>query len=189
MSGPRPTKDRWLEARERWESNPTETFESISKWVGVSRVAVSKRADKEGWKRPTNLRQIVEKAHLQADAKVTPKLSLVTAETAKRTEQTAVDVRADVLEVHRSEWARHRELFTLEDIQEDFDNGRKAKISAEMLLLRQKGERAAYGLDAIELGDAGSGRELSDVERAAKLAAILARAQAAKAAAKGPDGA
>jgi hypothetical protein len=132
------------------------------------------------------LRQIVEKAQLQADAKVTPKLRDVSQVTGKSTEQAAVDVRADLLEAHRTDWKRHRELFTLDKISADFDEGKKAKISAEMTLLRQKGERQAYGLDDGAAGPEADGRrELSEVERASRIASIMERARKAREAAEG----
>lgn len=147
MSKPRPTKDAWAEARQLWETDPQQTFESIAAGMGVSRPAVSNKAKKDGWERKKTLRQIVERAQIQAD-KVTTKLSDVAGVTLKTATEAAIDVRADVLERHRSDWAQHRALFTLEEISADFDSGKKAKISAEMLMIRQKGERAAYGLDA-----------------------------------------
>lgn len=146
----------WLAARQRWEADPRANFETIGKEMGVSRVAVSKHADKEGWARAKNLRQINERAHLEADVKVTPKLSDVSDVTGKTTEQAAVDVRSDLLVSHRGDWVSHRELFPIADIKADFESGKKAKISAEMLAIRQKGERAAYGLD-IAGDDPGSG--------------------------------
>ena len=149
MSKPRPTKEAWQAARQRWEADPSETFESVSKTMGVSHVAVSKKANTEGWERVQSLRKIVEKAHLQAD-KVTPQLSQVPGAPAKTTVAAAIDIRADLLERHRADWSQHRNLFTLDSIGKDFENGKKAKISAEMLTLRQKGERAAYGLDVAE---------------------------------------
>lgn len=68
----RPTSEMWLAARQQWEANPKENFETIGKSLGVSRVAASKRAAKEGWARPQNLRQILERAQLRADVKVSP---------------------------------------------------------------------------------------------------------------------
>lgn len=112
-------------------------------------MAVSKKAAAEGWERVQSLRKIVERAQLQAD-KVTAKLSEVTSGPTKTTVAAAIDIRADLLERHRADWGQHRTLFTLASIEQDFDAGKKAKISAEMLTLRQKGERAAYGLDAGE---------------------------------------
>ncbi|RTL00413.1 MAG: hypothetical protein EKK59_04485 [Neisseriaceae bacterium] len=147
MSKPRPTKDAWAEARQLWETDPQQTFESVASRMGVSRPAVSNKAKRDGWERKKTLRQIVERAQIQAD-KVTTKLSDLPGVTSKTDTEAAIDVRADVLERHRSDWRTHRELFTLQSISADFDAGKKAKISAEMLMIRQKGERAAYGLDA-----------------------------------------
>lgn len=145
---PRLTQDQWGQARLCWESDPGATFESIATVVGVSRVAVSKRAAKEKWERVESLRSINEKAQLLADTKVSTKPDQVSDETRKRlTVAAAIDVRADVLDRHRADWVEHREHFSLSAIATEFEDGKKAKISAEMLLLRQKGERAAYGLD------------------------------------------
>jgi len=58
-------------------------------------------------------------------------------------------VRADVLDRHRADWSEHRKLFTLQSIAENFDLGKSAKITAEMLKIRQDGERKAYGFDDV----------------------------------------
>ena len=52
-----------------------------------------------------------------------------------------------MVETHQGEWERHRTLFAIDAIKADFDLGKSAKISAERLMIRHKGERAAYGLD------------------------------------------
>jgi hypothetical protein len=177
----RPTTEDWQAARDRWEADPQETFESISEMMGVSRAAVSKKARNpaDPWVRAKGLRELAEKAHQRADerevtAKVTRSDPKVTRETSKKgAEDAAVDIRADVLERHRADWSQHRALFALQSISGDFDAGKTAKISAEMLTLRQRGERAAYGLDIEALPESAAGRELSDVERAARLASIV----------------
>lgn len=143
----RPSVETWLSARQQWEADPAQTHESIAKMVGVTRAAVQKRADKEKWERPQSLRDINRKAQLQADKKVALQLPEVAGVTGKNTEQAAIDVRSAVLESHRKDWIEHRRLFTLQHIAEDFNEGKKAKISAEMTILRQRGERAAYGLE------------------------------------------
>ncbi len=155
----RPHHDAWADARLRWEANTNATFESVGKLLGVSRAAVSKRAGKEAWSRPESLHQINERAQLRADARqakrqgrkvanAVPSTSKVDDATRKEAvADVAADVRADVLERHRADWAAHRGLFDLALIAKDFEMGKKAKISAEMLLLRQKGEAAAHGLN------------------------------------------
>lgn len=175
----RPSKDQWTQARQTWEADSSQSFESIAKTLGCSRVAVSKRADREGWERVQNLRQIVEKAQRKADtkraAKVAPKVTgdasvttEVSAETSKaETVAQAIDVRAEVIEKHRNDWDDHRELFPLTEIKANFEVGKQAKISAEMLMIRQKGERAAYGLDVADVPDTGFEKLLAEIHEAA----------------------
>jgi hypothetical protein len=162
---PRLSRDQWQEARIAWEADPKATFESIGVGYGTSRVAVSKQAAKNDWQKVRPLASINEAAHLRADARtveknkpnasgeVTPKLSpdpeVAPRNSKMATVQQAVNVRADIVERHRADWDEHRRHFELGTIAEDFEQGKKAKISAEMLLLRQKGERAAYGLDDL----------------------------------------
>lgn len=152
---PRLTADAWARARIEWEADPRATYESVARGLGVSRVAVTKHALKHGWERVQSLASIAAAAQRKADAKVAPQLSggdkvaaEVAQEAAKRlSAEAAVDVRADVIDRHRSDWAEHRRLFTLGAIAADFELGKSAKISAEMLQIRQRGEQAAYGLD------------------------------------------
>jgi hypothetical protein len=151
----RPSQDAWETARRTWESDPKQTFESIAQDMGVSRVAVSKRANRadDPWSRPQNMREIVDKAQRRADArevaaKVSAEAAKVAVETRKESvAEEATELRANVLERHRADWSEHRRLFTLAEIKADFEAGKSAKISAEMLTLRQKGERAAYGIE------------------------------------------
>lgn len=148
------TVDQWQEARRTWEADPTATFEAVADQYKVSRQAISKRANAEGWAKVGALRQVVERAQFKADrkvAQVAAQPSEVADATAKRDEQAtieeSVEIRADVIDRHRADWAEHRKFFKLEDLGKDFEAGKKAKISAEMLMIRQKGERAAYGLE------------------------------------------
>ena len=56
-----------------------------------------------------------------------------------------------MIETHREEWSDHRRLFTLEAMlgEDGLGVARMAKTAAEMLKIRQEGERKAWGLDAI----------------------------------------
>lgn len=146
---PRLTADQWAAARIRWEADPALTFGALAGSLGVSHAAVGQRARKDGWQRTPDLRSIADRAQLKADvrerAKLSPHLSDESTKTATR--ELAEDIRADVIERHRADWAEHRTCFKIGDIAADFETGKSAKISAEMLAIRQKGERAAYGLD------------------------------------------
>lgn len=142
---PRLTADQWAAARIKWEADPTVTFTELGKALGVSEAAVRQRAKSESWMKTGAMRGIVERAHIKADAKLRPNFD---GEVQKAGAiEAAEDIRADVIERHRADWAGHRQHFKTGDIAADFDVGKSAKISAEMLLIRQKGERAAYGLD------------------------------------------
>lgn len=139
---PRLSADLWAAARLKWEADPALTFAALGHALGVSDEAVRKRAKAEAWERVRSLKQIAERAQLKADAKVGGKVGGPTT----KSSDLAEDIRADVIDRHRSDWAEHRVHFKIAAIAADFSAGKSAKISAEMLLIRQKGERDAYGL-------------------------------------------
>ena len=145
------TQDQWQEARAKWEADPALTFEALGAELGVSKQAISDKCKKENWQRTPDMKSIRERAQLKADKreldKLDGKLDTSSTKIALEAREAAEDIRADVIERHRTDWARHRNLFGLDAIAADFDTGKSAKISAEMLAIRQKGERAAYGLD------------------------------------------
>jgi hypothetical protein len=147
---PRATKTQWADARRKWEADPKQTHESIAAFLGVSHQVVGRRIASEGWVRVVSLQAIRERAQLEADAKGAKQGAKGAGKGAKTTSDDAIDIRADVLDRHRSDWSQHRRLFGLEAISKDFEAGKKAKISAEMLKIRQQGERDAYGLSADE---------------------------------------
>lgn len=147
----RPSREQKDAARIKWESTPA-TFADIGAEIGVSDTAVRKWASAEGWMKAGSLRSVNERAHIKADEgsseEVRPKFGAepVKAPTTASVDA-AVDMRSKVLQIHRAEWRKHSGLYPLDCIKADFDEGRKAKISAEMLLIRQRGERAAWGLE------------------------------------------
>lgn len=144
---PRLTADQWAAARVKWEADPTLTFAALAGELGCSHVAVSMRSKKEHWQRCPDLRTLAELAHAESDAREAAKLTPQLSPESAKTRAAAVDLRADVIDRHKADWAEHRQHFGIGDIAADFDTGKSAKISAEMLSIRQKGERAAYGLD------------------------------------------
>jgi transcriptional regulator with XRE-family HTH domain len=48
---------------------------------------------------------------------------------------------------HREDWEVFRGIYTLQRIANDFEIGKSAKITAEMLTLRQRGESIAWGIN------------------------------------------
>lgn len=145
---PRLTADQWAAARVKWESDPTITFEAVGQLMGVSRVAVSKRASAEGWERVTDLHTLAQLAHARSDArevaaKVTPELTPETIDA----RNAAVDLRADIIDRHKADMARHRVLHSDAAQAEDLEACKRAKLSIEVLAIRHKIERDAYGLN------------------------------------------
>jgi len=125
------TRQQWQQARVEWESNPDLTITELAKRYGVGRNTVYERIKREGW-RKANIDDCKKEGPLPQSLKAY-----------------ADNVDA-ILQLHRQEWAQHRELYGLEAIAANFELGKAAKISAEMLAIRQKAERAAWGLDERE---------------------------------------
>jgi len=121
------TKQQWQQARVEWESDPDLTITELANRYGVARNTVYERIKREGWR----------KANIDDCKKEGPLPQSLQAY--------AENVDA-ILQLHRQEWAQHRELYGLDAIAGNFELGKAAKISAEMLAIRQKAERVAWGL-------------------------------------------
>ncbi len=144
----------WAAVRMKWESDPRDGYTWIVAEMGlrVSTVAVLKRVRNEGWSKKSVMKSIVERAQVQADEKVNGGVNGQRGFSPELTPcSKAVDLRAGVIERHRAEWDRHRDLFTLDTMMGDTGIivARVAKTSAEAIKIRQDGERRAWGLDAI----------------------------------------
>lgn len=64
-----------------------------------------------------------------------------------------VQARAEVINRHRREWSVSRGLVGEAVGKRDFERAKLAKITSETLSIIQKGERAAWGLDAADPAD------------------------------------
>ncbi len=167
------TPEQWAAARAKWEADAALSHADIAADLGVSRQAVAKRAAAEGWARAPELADLAKRAHLKADRRqvaglVAGPVDSATEKSTLATREAAEDIRADVIERHRADWAEHRTHFRIADIAEDFDLGKRAKISAEMLKIRQQGEREAYGLDAVQQSSAPSSPDWTALIRPAR---------------------
>ncbi|CAK0775967.1 hypothetical protein CCP3SC15_530004 [Gammaproteobacteria bacterium] len=158
------TDKQWLECRIRWEDEPRDGYAWLVAELGlpVSDEAIRKRALKDGWRKKGGLSSIVQQAQLRADIRtanrlVGAKVGEVGGEVGG---SEAVDLRSKIIETHRDEWAKHRGYFPLKDIagidegngergEPNLDLAKAAKAAAEVLKLRQDGERRAWGLDAV----------------------------------------
>uniref|UniRef100_UPI00257A29D6 helix-turn-helix domain-containing protein n=1 Tax=Oceanithermus sp. TaxID=2268145 RepID=UPI00257A29D6 len=129
---PRLTLEQWEEIRARYEGGAS--ARELAREFGVSGQAISKRARKEGWSKGDITKAIVNRAKAKVDGVVDGANS--------RKKALAMDVAADkvadVIKRHRADWDAHRQRFG--HVPEDFEQGKLAKISAEMLRIRHQGE-------------------------------------------------
>lgn len=136
---PRLTADVWETVRAEREAGAS--FPELASRWHISHQAIQRRAKKEQWGDGRDVGEVVRR-------KVAEKIAGVAGCNPKKKAE-ALDAAASrvaqIVTLHQQEWADHREQFG--SVPEDFDAGKLAKISAEMLKIRQEGERRAHGLD------------------------------------------
>lgn len=161
-------EDRFAAARALYEGTPGMTFKMCAEKTGMGKSTLERRAAAEGWKKLYgNLKPGEMTADAQRAADLFNRLldeygpeiteadkALVTAEV---THQVAVDIRGEMLDRHRREWAAPRamsaEAVRMRETNPEkaFDRAKMAKITAETLKIIQDGERKAHGIDAGDL--------------------------------------
>ena len=154
---PRLTADQWETIRAEREAG--ESFDKLAQAHGVTKAAIIKQAKKHNWSDGTDVGAAVRR-------KVTEMVTgVVTGGNPEKKAQAIEKAAAKVVAVvasHQKEWHDHRERFGVPktsaevEVKESFEDAKLAKITAEMLMIRQKGERAAHGL---EDGETGQSRE------------------------------
>lgn len=160
----RMTPAQWQAARDRWEHDPRDGYLWLVGELAlpVSHVAVFKRARKEGWAKKVCLKSIVERAHRQADKVNLP----VNEKSGPLTDAEAVDLRSEIIDTHRREWKDHRGLFPLSAmaVEGGLKLAQAAKSAADMLKVRQDGERRAWGLDALETETTSGNKTIEELD-------------------------
>lgn len=135
---PRLTADQWAEVRAEYEMG--DSLNVVAERHGMSRAAVQKRAKAESWTQ--NVVSLIRQ-------KVAEKVAgIVAGGDAKKTAELldqAVEKGAEIVRRQQEDWETHRERFG--PVPADFEDGKLAKITAEMLKIRHDGERTAHGLD------------------------------------------
>lgn len=157
-------EDRYVAARVLYETTPGATFASVAEETGISYRSIEARSKADGgWTKRSLLPPsgMNEAAQAVADT-YTAKLADYGDEISVEQKQvalqetaveTAVDLRAQLIDRHRREWAAPRRL-VYEAIQKrDFELAKLAKISTESLRNIQDGERKAWGIDKGEGDD------------------------------------
>lgn len=139
---PRLTADQWEQIRAEREAGAS--FDTLAQRYGVSKTAIIKRAKAERWSDGRDVGEIIRR-------KVTEKVTgaVTTGNPKKRAEaiDAAAERAAELVRRHQAEWEDHRARFG--SVPDSFEDGKLAKISAEMLRIRQEGERRAWGLDEV----------------------------------------
>lgn len=147
-------------ARSLWQGNPLMTIRQVADEMGIPYATVSKwskggdTGNGPRWAKST--KDMSERAHTAADTyrgklsdlgpEITGEQQQQAADSAA--DETAVELRAKVLERHRKEWNAPRTI-SYEAIKEkNFDRMKQAKITAETLKIIQDGERKAWGIDS-----------------------------------------
>ena len=136
------TADQWETIRAEREAG--KSFPELAKKHGVSHQAIQKRAKNEGWGDGADIGVTVRR-------KVAEKVAGLVAGCNPKKKAEALENAAkkgfDIIQRHQKDWDEHHRLFTVAGVATEFETGKSAKICAEMLAIRQKAERAAYGLE------------------------------------------
>ena len=147
------SKERKAAARALYEGDPNISLRGVAEETGIPFDTLEGWCWREKWRKPVE--PMGERAQLAADnytgkmSELGPEASAedkAVAEVQAR-EQTAVDLRAQVLDRHRKEWAAPRQLSYEAVKARDFEKAKLAKITSETLKIIQDGERKAWGLD------------------------------------------
>lgn len=132
---------KWETIRAEYETGGSQN--ELAKKHEVSRAAIQKRIKKEGWTQ--------EDISAAVNRKVAEKVAGVVAGSNPLKKAKAIDAEADrvvtVISRHRNEWNRHIGLVTKAVDESDFETAKLAKITAETIMIRQTGERRAWGID------------------------------------------
>ena len=151
-------EERYAAARIMYEATPGMTYAKLAEETGISWRSLEERGRKEGWAKRHLLppQGLTEAAQELADT-YTGKLQEYGPELSPEQKQaalqetvieTAVELRAQLIERHRREWGAIRQM-VYEGIKkrEYGDVAKLAKISAETLQIIQSNERKSWGIE------------------------------------------
>lgn len=165
-------------ARALFEGTPGATCQSVSIEMKVPVGTVRRWKSEDGWtpaartilNLPGRAGALADTFKVKMSQLGKPLSDEVAAEEAAKemSNEFAVDVRANLLDRHRKEWAAPRKLI-YEAVQKgDIDKARLAKITGETLQLIQAGECRAYGM-TLEARGADSARTVVLIDREAEV--------------------
>lgn len=129
----------WEAIRAEYEAGASQA--DLSRRHGVSRKAIQKHIEAEGW-----MQDISGAIDRLTEARVAGVVAGCDPKKKAKALSRAADARAAVILRHKEEWDRHQALIDEALSLGDFDRAKLAKITAETLKIRQEGERKAWGI-------------------------------------------
>lgn len=147
-------------AKALWEGDPQISKRQVAEEMGIPYSMIDKwsKGGKDGtgikWaKRTDNMSERAQAAADKYKGRLSELGQEITTEQqqqamAEAAEETAVELRAKVLERHRREWNVPRALVNEAVKARDFNKAKLAKITSETLKIVQDGERKAWGIDS-----------------------------------------
>lgn len=141
-------KESWRRARADWEATPERTYAEVARDLAVAVPTVYARARRENWTKMFEPQDLAAHAHLRVNAaeRVLERNNTELVEEVSTVLDLSVETRVRTINRARDDWTEHRRLFPQEVCASDPAAAKRAKLTAEMLVLRQRGEFVAYGL-------------------------------------------
>ena len=146
-------------ARALWEGDPLISKRQVAEEMNIPYATIDRwsKGDEgrgEVWAKSTT--DMSQRAHAAADtyrgklSELGPEITTEQQRQAMKeaAEETAVELRAKVLERHRKEWNVPRGLVSEAVASRDFNKAKLAKITSETLKIIQDAERKAWGVDS-----------------------------------------
>lgn len=150
----------WETIRAEYEAGAT--MGRLAESHGVNKSAISRRAAKEVW-----TQDVTNAVDRRVNAKVNGIGNTVDPVKKSAALDAAADRKVAVIERHRVEWEEHRTLINEAVVARDFNAAKLARITAEVIQIRQSGERKAWGIMDVDVRprDAASGLNLNLIMR------------------------
>lgn len=119
--------------------------QAIADRFGVSRTIIDRMIVDENWKepRPGVVDSAAKAAALMKLEGKQVRVSDMDKDAMREMEKKLAREAADVLALHRNDWEQHRQVFG-SCVFSDIEQAKAAKMSAEAIMVRQKGERETY---------------------------------------------
>lgn len=137
---PRLDADTWGTVRAEYEAGAS--MSGLAKKHQVNKSAISRKAEKEAWTQdPT------EAVDRLVNAKINGVGNAVDPQKKAEALDAAADRKVAVIRRHQAEWDGIEAIRVAAIQGESFDKAKLAKIASETLMIKQGGERKAWGLD------------------------------------------